>query len=91
MNSSFQSLLLVTGSEDSSSNSFFGPVTFIILISLVLASVGLFRWRQERRRQRRRIHHACGMSLPHAPPRPGLPEEPTVTDQAHESEANDPA
>jgi uncharacterized membrane protein YidH (DUF202 family) len=51
MNSSFQSLLLVTGYEDSSSNSFFGPVTFIILISLVLASVGLFRWRQEQRRR----------------------------------------
>ena len=51
MNSFFLSLLLVTGYEDSSSHSFFGPVTFIILISLVLASVGLFRWRQERRRQ----------------------------------------
>ena len=51
MNSYFLSLLLVTGYEDSSSHPFFGPVTFIILISLVLASVGLFRWRQERRRQ----------------------------------------
>lgn len=51
MNSLFPSLLLVTGYEDSSSHSFFGPMTFIILISLVLGSVGLFRWRQERRRQ----------------------------------------
>lgn len=51
MNSYFLSLLLVTGYEDSSSNSFFGPVTFIILISLVLGSVGLFRWLHERRRR----------------------------------------